>query len=123
MLAALIVLYPSALTVRLENEIKNVTVNGGNGSYKGLFGQTASGSVIRNLTLSNCNISGYQAVGAVVGQNNGLIENVAVSGIVSGTSKYTGGIVGINEGIIKNAEVIPAALQGIIMRVLGRLMV
>lgn len=89
----------------LENEIKNVTVNGGNGSYKGLFGQTASGSVIRNLTLSNCNISGYQAVGAVVGQNNGLIENVAVSGIVSGTSKYTGGIVGINAGIIKNAEV------------------
>lgn len=95
MLAALIVLYPSALTVRLrepltglENDIKNVTVNGGNGSYKGLFGQTASGSVIRNLTLSNCNISGYQAVGAVVGQNNGLIENVAVSGIVSGTSKY-----------------------------------
>ena len=89
----------------LENEIKNVIVNGGNGSYKGLFGQTASGSVIRNLTLSNCNISGYQAVGAVVGQNNGLIENVAVSGIVSGTSKYTGGIVGINAGIIKNAEV------------------
>lgn len=89
----------------LENEIKNVTVNGVNGSYKGLFGQTASGSVIRNLTLSNCNISGYQAVGAVVGQNNGLIENVAVSGIVSGTSKYTGGIVGINAGIIKNAEV------------------
>ena len=89
----------------LENDIKNVTVNGGNGSYKGLFGQTASGSVIRNLTLSNCNISGYQAVGAVVGQNNGLIENVAVSGIVSGTSKYTGGIVGINAGIIKNAEV------------------
>ena len=41
----------------------------------------------------------------VVGQNNGLIENVAVSGIVSGTSKYTGGIVGINAGIIKNAEV------------------
>ncbi|MCD7874525.1 MAG: filamentous hemagglutinin N-terminal domain-containing protein [Acidaminococcaceae bacterium] len=74
----------------LDNSIKNVTVNGGNGNYKGLFSKIANVSTVKNFVLANCKVNGYQAIGTIVGQNDGSIENVTVNGTVSGTSKYTG---------------------------------
>lgn len=88
----------------LGKNIKNITVNGGNGNYKGLFGQTAKGSILRNFSLTNIYVTGYQGVGSVVGQNRGILENIIVDGQIAGKSKYAGGITGINYGVINGVQ-------------------
>ncbi len=64
-------------------------------SYIGLFGRISSSSV-RNVNLSNVNISGGQYTGAVVGSNAGNVNNSNSSGYVFGYSDSIGGLVGYN---------------------------
>lgn len=59
----------------------------------GLFGATESVSEIRNLELENVDIEGVSEVGALVGDNEGSIENIGVSGDISGYGQV-GGLVG-----------------------------
>lgn len=66
-------------------------------SYIGLFPELHDGATIRNLTLSNVNISrAYNNVGALCGYSMGnvSISNVSVSGNISDCNSYVGGLVG-----------------------------
>jgi hypothetical protein len=72
----------------------------------GLFGALRSGAVVRDLALTNVDItanpnagSGTQAIGALVGFNGGTIQNVTASGSIAGgtvQSISVGGLVGEN---------------------------
>ena len=83
----------------------------------GLFGQ--SNGQVKNLTIHNAHVMGNAACGAFVGQGNGLLENLHLTGrITIGTttdqghlanfnSSYIGGIRGNSfRGKIKNCTVI-----------------
>ena len=77
--------------------ISNLIVNAPNRNYQGLFGYTYK-AVIKNVTLANCNITGKQCTGGIVGYaSSTTIENCHVSGNISAkesdASKH-GGIVG-----------------------------
>ena len=63
--------------------------------YVGLFGLT-NNAKIKNIKLSNVNISGYNKVAAAVGAARGTLEidNVSVDGTISATGWGIGGIVG-----------------------------
>lgn len=87
--------------------ISNLTVEG-NKNYAGLFGDCRKGTesgggmhhlTIRNLTLSNAQISGNESVAAVVAaSSNVTIENVTVQSSVINGQKYVGGILGYSYG-------------------------
>jgi len=69
----------------------------------GLFGATGSACIISNLGLENISIivsgSLNGEVGALIGENWGVIENCYSTGNFTGrTNNYTGGLVGYNYG-------------------------
>lgn len=88
----------------LGYSIKDLTINK-NANFMGIFYQTSKSAKIRNLVLDNIKVFGYSANGTVAGANQGLIENVIVTGNVNGAKGINGGIVGINAGIIRNVIV------------------
>ena len=74
----------------------------------GLFGVFANTTVIRNLKLTNVNVTGNDNVGALVGANastsgGGRIDNCEAAGTVSGRS-VVGGLVGKNDGPIAGSS-------------------
>jgi filamentous hemagglutinin family protein len=104
--------------------IKNLTINLPNGSYVGLFAETAGGS-ISDLNLANVNITGQNYVGALAGATYGTtITNSSVSGTVTSTAPSAslttsqpptganflfpysdvGGLVGYNSGTITGSN-------------------
>ena len=69
--------------------------------YQGIFGWTGKNCVIKNLLVCSCTFNAHEATGAIVGSNEGRIENCHVLGDVSvnavtGKTYYHGGIVGFN---------------------------
>ena len=83
--------------------ISNLTIiNDDNKSYQGLFGRI-NGATIKNVKLTDVNITGHYRVGALVGDamNNAQIINCSAQGSVQ-TNKFAsfiGGLVGrINQG-------------------------
>lgn len=72
------------------------------GTYHGLFGYTASGSMIKNLSMgSGCFILGDAHTGSIVGYNAGSIENCSSAATVNiGNASNGGGIVGTNPGTV-----------------------
>lgn len=78
-------------------EIANLTMQGmQHGAYSnhGLFGYTNSGnSIIKNIILTDVDISAGSYVGGIVGRASATISNCQVSGKISGFS-YLGGISG-----------------------------
>ena len=80
--------------------ISNLKINLPNTNDLGLFGGVAETGVVKDLTLSDVEISGNNYIGGIAGNNYGTIENCSVSGSVSGSSYYVGGIVGYNGGTI-----------------------
>ena len=86
---------------------------GGNGiadNYKGIFGRTANGADIHDLTLADARITGNTNIGGIVGRNSNnstvnrchVAANVAICAVQSYTSGH-GGIVGVNDlGTIEN---------------------
>jgi len=63
-------------------------------SYYGLFGRTSSVSILSNIKLTNCNITGHNYVGALAGTVYGTVSNCSSSGTVSGSGNGIGGLVG-----------------------------
>ena len=61
----------------------------------GLFRNVADGGVVKNVNLENCNVTGLNQVGGLVGllYSNSYVENCHVTGSVNGDS-YVGGLVG-----------------------------
>ena len=73
--------------------VSNLTIDNSSLDRVGLFGETGPGSVIRNVTLEDVNVTGHTSTGALVGRNAGSIIDSSATGAVSGTED-TGGLVG-----------------------------
>ncbi|WP_172593957.1 YDG domain-containing protein [Candidatus Rickettsiella viridis] len=78
----------------LNNTISNLTITGSNISV-GLFNTLSAAAIVKNLTLSNVNVSGQAYVGSLAGTNNGTVSNITVSGSVKGNAAFVGGVFGI----------------------------
>ena len=63
--------------------------------YSGLFSAIGLDGVVGNLTLSDVNVTGTEAAGALVGENQGRLSGIQSSGQVSG-ELHVGGLVGLN---------------------------
>ena len=75
-------------------------------SYQGLFGYVYQGTV-KNVTLSDAEITGYQYVGGIVGSSSGNITNCHVTDTVilhavQNNAHYFGGIVGNSYGMVSD---------------------
>jgi uncharacterized repeat protein (TIGR02543 family) len=81
--------------------ITGLTINRSDYTNVGLFGYLSG--TVKNTGLIGSSITGYSAVGSVVGYNvsTGTITNCYNSGTVSGNASV-GGVVGYNIGIITN---------------------
>ena len=77
--------------------ISNLTIGGSN-SYVGLFGQVGEGGTVKDLTLTDVNVSGNSYVGGLVGKNKDTITNCTVTGSIFSGDDYVGGLVGQNDG-------------------------
>jgi hypothetical protein len=89
------------------NAVANLTITSAY-TYAGMFGYIGNAGVVRNLTLTNVNITAAsQYTGSVAGYNLGTIYRVTVAGIVrpnlidAGKVLYAGGAVGHNQGVIE----------------------
>ncbi|CAN2535938.1 hypothetical+protein [Methylocapsa aurea] len=92
----------------LGHVINNLTIKDtSGGGFDGLIGVLGSSSIttatVRDLGLTNVNISGAGPIGGLAGRSYGSISNVYVTGTVSGDNNV-GGVVGINQrGSITNS--------------------
>lgn len=79
-----------------NKKISKLTVTASNSNYQGLFGYTSK-AVIKNVTLADCNITGKQYTGGIVGyaSTSTAIENCHVRGNISATESDAGGHGGI----------------------------
>ncbi len=90
-----------------HHTISNLNINDTSDTAVGLFAQTSSAGIIRNVGLVNATISNnvdYASVGALVGENFGTVSSVYVAGGSVATSgnggPFVGGLVGENDGSI-----------------------
>ncbi|MGV8870249.1 MAG: YDG domain-containing protein [Janthinobacterium svalbardensis] len=96
----------------LGHELHGLTINRAE-TPAAMFGNIGLAGSVRNLSLSNVNITGSQAVsgatytdvGALAGYNAGTVNNVSSSGAVHGAGYVNmGGLVGTNAGTISNSR-------------------
>ncbi|MEN6319660.1 MAG: filamentous hemagglutinin N-terminal domain-containing protein, partial [Syntrophaceae bacterium] len=92
----------------LGHTITSLFIYRPNTYYVGLFGYTGSSATIKNIGLSNSNITGAQITGGLAGNNDGTITNSYTTGSVTGTgwtapASDVGGLVGFNAGTIINS--------------------
>ena len=84
--------------------ISGLYIDSSDNDYKGLFGYLSTDGnntgTVQNLTVSG-SVSGGWYVGGVVGRNGGNVINCTFSGSVSG-HLYVGGVVGQNGGTVEN---------------------
>ena len=80
--------------------ITGLTINQPSTNNVGLFASIEDEGTVKNLKLDKVDVTANSNVGAVVGQNEGTIENCSVSGKVAGSSvnSYVGGIAGWHYG-------------------------
>ena len=76
-----------------EHTLSNLFTTGR--GFSGLFGRIGLGGVVDDLTLADVNVTGTEAAGALVGENQGLLSSIQSSGQVSG-ELHVGGLVGLN---------------------------
>jgi hypothetical protein len=85
--------------------ISNLFINRSGSDFQGLFEATSITAEIKNIGLTNVNVTGKNKVGGLVGQSRGYINNSYVTGIIQGTDEV-GGLVGDNyDGTINNSYV------------------
>jgi len=83
--------------------ISHLVIDGG--GYLGLFGQLGSTAEVKNMGLTDVNITSSRLyVGGLVADNNGSIVASYSTGTVVGDSSIVGGLVGCNEGSITNCH-------------------
>jgi len=83
--------------------ISNLYINRPTVDLQALFGYTASAASISDVNLIVEEVTGKDYSASLVGQNNGTVNQVSVSGVVYGNSS-TGGLVGVNYGKITNSN-------------------
>ncbi len=67
--------------------------------HAGLFGAIGSSGVVRDVRLTDVDVTGKQHVGGLAGENHGVVSRVQSAGRVSGEVQV-GGLVGANLGTI-----------------------
>ena len=90
--------------------IRNLRIDRPSESATGLFTVIVSGGIVKNIGLEDADVKGATFTGGLAGLNReGTIENIYVTGKVTGGSEFVnhiGGLVGVNEkGTIKNSYV------------------
>lgn len=87
--------------------ISNLTVSTGSEGYAGLFGRVSESGTVKNLNLSDADISTTGiCAGGIVADCAGYIENCTVSNIsIVNSYQYTGGVAGRLQGRIKDVYV------------------
>ncbi len=90
--------------------IKRLAINRPLEDFVGLFGAISSNAVIENIRLNQVlSITGKDAVGALVGNNQGIVSQDHVSmqsfATTSGNN-FVGGLVGLNVGTVQKSSVI-----------------
>ena len=65
-----------------------------------LFGGVGASGVVRNLGLTDVNITGNAGTGGLVGDNDGSVIASYVTGFVTGSMDEIGGLVGENDGLV-----------------------
>lgn len=82
-----------------NKKIINLTSHRNNSVNIGLFGETSSTAIIKNINLEGGSFKGDMFVGSLVGYANGNITNCKSSATVSG-NKHIGGLIGYGKGTI-----------------------
>jgi len=84
-------------------EIRDLYINRPDESDVGLFGLVNEGGVIKNVGVVRATVTGGEAVGCLVGDNDGTVSNSYCSGNVTGDATV-GGLVGHNGvGTVSNS--------------------
>ncbi|MDD1779901.1 Ig-like domain-containing protein [Enterovibrio sp. ZSDZ35] len=83
--------------------VSNLTINRPHESAIGLFSYVNETAVLQNIQLRNVDIYGNTHAGALAGYSYGRIENIYVSGAVSGNG-WTGGVIGTAAGKGRNIQ-------------------
>ncbi len=86
-----------------NHSIKKLTVNQEGSSNVGMFTWVQSNGVVKDLTLTDVNITGKNFNGSIAGVNLGIIENCSADGEISGFYGV-GGIIGYNCNRISNCS-------------------
>ncbi len=91
-----------------NHTISNLTTNKKDSVGVGLIGIASSSSIVKDVKMKNVTAEGTMSVGAVVGYNKGIIENLTLSGdnTISGYNCIGGILGGNDEGTIKNCTAV-----------------
>lgn len=81
-------------------EIANLFIDRGSTDYIGLFGEASAS--ISNVKIRDVNVTGYDYVGALAGNNKGSVTTCSSSGTINGYRR-TGGLAGDNSGIVSQS--------------------
>ena len=89
--------------------IKGIRIYKPDTHFEGLFGETGSEAVVKNVSLSDTRITAEIFTGAIVGANSGTVNNCSVGGTVGIVGKKFeaqchGGIVGHNVGTVEGCR-------------------
>jgi hypothetical protein len=84
-------------------EISDLFMDRPDESQVGLFGVVETGGVIENVGVANSNITGYEAVGSLVGFSRGTVRNAYAHGNVVGDLDV-GSLVGVNGGTVNKSR-------------------
>ena len=82
------------------------------GDRAGLFGATASSSVVRHVGMSAVDVTGTNGAGVLVGVNGGTVTGCYATGRVSG-AEAVGGLVGSSSGFIGGSYAAVQVVGGI----------
>ena len=83
-------------------EICDLFINRPDESDVGLFASVETGAVIENVGIANGDITGYEAVGSLVGYNRGSVRDSHAGSSVTGDLDV-GSLVGVNDGTVSNS--------------------
>jgi hypothetical protein len=128
-----------------EYEIRDLFINRPEEDNVALFGSVDEGGFIRNISVVNTIVLGYDDVGCVVGWNDGTVSNCYATGNISGhynvgglvgsnydgsvTDSYSngsmsgkstvGGLVGFNHDIVRNSHSFASVLGTMVGGLVG----
>ena len=83
-------------------EIRDLFIDRPEENEVGLFGFVDETGVIENVGVVNATVTGYEYVGGLVGNNDGIVSNSYSTGRVDGY-KRVGGLVGWNQHTVSNS--------------------
>ena len=87
-----------------NHSIANLFIDRPGRKAVGLFGGTGGNASIRNLSLTNANVSGGERVGALVGYSVGDVSSSSATGQVNAADKIGGGLVGLLGGMVTGSH-------------------